>query len=33
MADDRTQTIPVKLEDGTTILVEVTQTGREDVNL
>lgn len=31
MADDRTQTIPVQLEDGTTILVEVTQTGREDV--
>jgi hypothetical protein len=28
---DRTQTIPVQLEDGTTILVEVTQTGREDV--
>ena len=29
---DRTQNIPVQLEDGTTILVEeVTQTGREDV--
>jgi len=31
MSDDRTQNIPVKLEDGTIILVEVTQTGREDV--
>jgi len=28
---DRTQTIPVQLEDDTTILVEVTQTGRQDV--
>jgi hypothetical protein len=30
---DRTQNIPVKLEDGTIIMVEVTQTGREDVAL
>lgn len=30
-SDDRTQNIPVQLEDGTTILVEVTQTGRQDV--
>lgn len=30
-SETRTQNIPVKLEDGTTILVEVTQTGREDV--
>jgi hypothetical protein len=29
--DDRIQTIPVELEDGTTILVEVTQTGRQDI--
>jgi hypothetical protein len=28
---DRTQNIPVKLKNGRTILVEVTQTGREDV--
>jgi hypothetical protein len=30
-SENRTQNIPVQLEDGTTILVEVTQTGREDV--
>ena len=31
MSDDRTQNIPVKFEDGTIILVEVTQTECEDV--
>lgn len=31
MTDDRTQNIPVKLEDGTIIRVEVTQTGREAI--
>lgn len=30
-ADDRTEAIPVALPNGTTIQVEVTQTGREDV--
>lgn len=30
---DRTQNIPVKLENGRIIYVEVTQTGREDVAL
>jgi len=30
--ENRTENIPVRLEDGTIILVEVTQTGRQDVS-